>query len=91
MLLGGRWAKSMRQCSALSARFGKLRGTDRQSRFHIFFEMRLVLGCKLITKTGLGHLKKMMNLEKIQAYNIPTKRRIAGAINRQLGKMFIDH
>ena len=31
--------------------------------FTFFIEVRLVLGCKLITKIGLGHLKKMMNLE----------------------------
>ena len=37
MLLGGQWAKSMRQYLALSVHFSKLRGTDRQSRFHIFY------------------------------------------------------
>lgn len=65
MLLGGRWAKSMRQYLALSVRFSKLRCRDRQSRFHIFYRGEIGPWLQADHENWIGTPKKMMNLEKI--------------------------
>ena len=58
MLLGGRWAKSMRQYLALSVRFSKLRCRDRQSRFHIFYRGEIGPWLQADHEIGLGRQKK---------------------------------